>query len=163
LYRVNSSGQFNVPFASYKNPEIFSKHHLERISEILNGHDVNGAKVAPKVKFSSGDFRNITSQAKRGDFVYFDPPYDPLTSTSSFVSYQKEGFSRQDQIDLRDEMVRLTELGVKVILSNSDTSFIRKLYREPKLFKIHSLQVQRAISASSSSRVKVGEVLVRNY
>jgi DNA adenine methylase len=163
LYRVNSKGQFNVPYGSPKNPEIFNAEHLRRVSEILNGIDLQGRKSSPKVKFSSGDFRNVTSKAKRDDFIYLDPPYDPLTPTSAFVSYQKEGFGRADQLALRDEVVRLTEIGASVLLSNSDTPFIRKIYRESKLFKIESIQVRRAIGASAASRGKVGEVLITNY
>lgn len=163
LYRVNSKGQFNVPYGSPNNPEIFNAAHLLRVSEILNGIDLEGHNSSPKVKISSGHFINVTSKAKKNDFIYLDPPYDPLTPTSAFVSYQKEGFGRSDQIELRDELVRLTELGAKFLLSNSDTPFIRKIYREPKLFRIESIQVRRAIGASASSRGKVGEVLITNY
>lgn len=163
LYRVNSKGQFNVPYGSPNNPEIFNAEHLRRVSEILNGIDLEGQNSSPKVKISSGHFINITSKARKNDFIYLDPPYDPLTPTSAFVSYQKEGFGRSDQIELRDELVRLTEVGARFLLSNSDTPFIRKIYREPKLFKIESIQVRRAIGASASSRGKVGEVLITNY
>ena len=163
LYRVNSKGQFNVPYGSPNNPEIFNAAHLRRVSEILNGIDLEGQNSSPRVKISSGHFINVTSKAKKNDFIYLDPPYDPLTPTSAFVSYQKEGFGRSDQIEIRDELVRLTELGASFLLSNSDTPFIRKIYREPKLFKIESIQVRRAIGASASSRGKVGEVLITNY
>lgn len=163
LYRVNSKGEFNVPFGHYKKPEIFSKEHIHRISDLLNGIDANGFKVAAKVKFKSGDYRNLTSLAQKGDFIYLDPPYDPLTSTASFVSYQKEGFTRENQIELRDELVRLTDLSIPVLLSNSDTPFIRKIYRETGLFKISGIKVRRAIGASAASRGLVGEVLISNY
>lgn len=163
LYRVNSRGEFNVPFGHYKNPELFNPAHLERVSEILNGIESSGKKIAPKLILKTGDYRKVTKMAKPGDFVYLDPPYDPLNETSAFVSYQKEGFSREHQIELRDEVVRLTNLGIPVLLSNSDTKFIRKIYQEPKLFKIEAVQVRRAIGASAASRGNVSEVLVTNY
>lgn len=163
LYRVNSKGEFNVPFGHYKKPEIFSREHLNRISDLLNGIDVDGGKVAPRVRFKSGDYRNLTSQAQKGDFVYLDPPYDPLTSTSSFVSYQKEGFTRENQLELRDELVRLSRKSIPVLLSNSDTPFIRKIYRESGIFNITSIKVRRAIGASAASRGLVSEVLITNY
>lgn len=163
LYRVNSKGEFNVPFGHYKNPELFNSVHLERISEILNGVESNGKKVAPKLLLKSGDYRKVTKLAKPGDFVYLDPPYDPINETSAFVSYQKEGFTKDHQIELRDEVVRLTKLGIPILLSNSDTKFIRKIYSEPRLFKIESVQVRRAIGASAASRGNVSEVLVTNY
>lgn len=163
LYRVNSKGHFNVPYGRPSNPEIFNAKHLERVSEILNGIGLEGVKESPKVKLSSGDFRNVTLKATKDDFIYLDPPYDPINTTSAFVSYQKEGFGRTNQIELRDEVVRLTKIGVPVLLSNSDTSFIRRIYREPKLFRIESIQVHRGIGASAASRGKVGEVLISNY
>lgn len=163
LYRVNSNGEFNVPFGHYRNPEIFSRNHLQRISDLLNGIDIDGSKVAPRVKFKSGDYRNLTSQARKGDFVYFDPPYDPLTSTASFVNYQKEGFTRVNQVELRDELVRLSKMSIPVLLSNSDTPFIRKIYREAGIFKIASIKARRAIGASAASRGMVSEVLISNF
>lgn len=163
LYRVNSKGEFNVPFGYYKNPEIFSKEHIQRVAELLNGISVDGRKLAPKVKFKTGDYRKLTSMAQKGDFIYLDPPYDPLTSTASFVGYQKEGFTRLNQIELRDELVRLTKLSIPVMLSNSDTPFIRKIYREPGIFTINSIKARRAISASAASRGLVSEVLITNY
>lgn len=163
LYRVNSKGEFNVPYGHYKKPELFNSAHLERVSEILNGIGINGRKVSPKILLKSGDYRKVTKLAKKGDFVYLDPPYDPLNETSAFVSYQKEGFSREHQIELRDEAIRLTKLGIPLMLSNSDTKFIRRIYQEPKLFKIDTVQVRRAISASAESRGSVSEVLVTNY
>lgn len=163
LYRVNSKGQFNVPYGHYKSPEIFSEEHFDRISEILSGRNPMGKKVSPKVQFKTGDFRKITALAKTEDFVYLDPPYDPLTSTSSFVSYHKAGFTRQDQIDLRDELIRLTKLRVPILLSNSDTPFIREIYKNKRIFKIEEIQVRRTIGASAASRGMVGEVLVSNF
>lgn len=163
LYRVNSKGEFNVPYGHYKRPEVFNPIHLARISQILNGIDESGKKVAPKMLFKSGDYRRVTNIAKPGDFVYLDPPYDPLNETSAFVSYQKEGFTRDNQIELRDELIRLTHLGVPFLLSNSDTNFIRTIYRAPKLFKIETVQVRRAIGASAASRGRVSEVLVTNF
>ncbi len=163
LYRVNSKGQFNVPFGQQGNPKIHNLEHLKRISQILNGLDAAGNKAGNPVKLKSGDYREITSLATREDFVYLDPPYDPLTPSSSFVSYHKEGFSSDNQIELRDELIRLTLLGVPILMSNSDTKFIQKIYRAPKLFKIEKVQVRRSVGAQPSSRGMISEVLVSNF
>ena len=163
LYRVNSSGQFNVPYGHQSKPEIYSRELLYRISDILNGIDQSGNKVSARTILKTGDYRNVTEMAKAGDFLYFDPPYDPLSTTASFVSYQKEGFGRNEQLELRDELVRLTELRIPVLLSNSDTTFIRKIYRESGLFRLETIQVRRAISASASGRGMVPELFVSNY
>ena len=154
LFRVNSKGHFNVPFGNYKNPDILGEQNLRAVSALLGNQG--------SVTISRGDYRETTKHAQRGDFVYLDPPYDPISSTSSFVSYQKGGFTREDQATLRDEVLRLTETGASVLLSNSDTPFIRDLYSDNNRFKIEAIQVSRAISANSSSRGKVGEVLVSN-
>lgn len=158
LYRVNRSGQFNVPFGRQANPDFIAQENLGAVSNFLNA----SAKDGNRPQFSSGDYKLVTALARTEDFVYLDPPYDPLPGSDSFVSYQKNGFSRQDQEELRDEILRLTELGVQVLLSNSDTPYIRTLYKDRKKFRISGIQVTRAIGASASSRGKIGEVLVTN-
>jgi DNA adenine methylase len=152
LYRVNSKGYFNVPFAAQKNPDFIAEENIRKVSEYLKA-----------VTFTSGDYRLATKKAKPGDFVYLDPPYDPISVTSSFVAYNTIGFDQSDQESLRDEVVRLTKLGVHVLLSNSDTKFIRGLYKDKDLFRIRSVEVRRAISAKTSSRGMIGEVLVDNF
>jgi DNA adenine methylase len=154
LFRVNASGHFNVPFGNYKKPEIVGEQNLRTVSSLLANRGL--------VTISQGDYRKTTAHVRKGDFVYLDPPYDPLSSTSSFVSYQSGGFTREDQEALRDEVLRLTAIGASVLLSNSDTPFIRALYSDKRRFKVEHIQVSRAISANASSRGKVGEVLVSN-
>jgi len=158
LYRVNRLGQFNVPFGKQSNPDFIAKGNLQAVSNFLNAPSKNGKRP----QFFSGDYKLVTALARTGDFVYLDPPYDPLPGADSFVSYQKNGFSQQDQEALRDEILRLTNLGIPVLLSNSDTPYIRALYKDKKKFKINGIQVTRAIGASASSRGKIGEVLVTN-
>jgi DNA adenine methylase len=158
LYRVNADGYFNVPFGNYARPEIVSPENLLKVSEFLS-KKISGRSA---VRFMVGDFAKTTALAKPGDFVYLDPPYDPTSGTSSFVNYQQQGFTKLDQQRLRDEMIRLTKIGVPVLLSNSDTSFIRSLYSDRSMFRIEKIQVRRTISASVTSRGSVGEVLVSN-
>jgi DNA adenine methylase len=152
LYRVNSKGYFNVPFAYPQNPDFIAEDNIRLVSAYLKN-----------VSFTKGDYRAATKKAKPGDFVYLDPPYDPISTTSSFVAYNKTGFDQNDQEELRDEIVRLTKLGVHVLLSNSDTDFIRGLYSNTKLFHITDVEVRRAISAKTSSRGMISEVLVDNF
>jgi DNA adenine methylase len=152
LDRVNSNGYFNVPFAGQKNPNYVAEENIRAASAYFGN-----------VTFNAGDYRNVTKHAKPDDFVYLDPPYDPITPTASFVAYHEGGFGKRDQEELRDEIVRLTEDGVNVLLSNSDTRFIRSLYADENLFNIVFVRVRRVISAKASSRGMTGEVLVDNY
>lgn len=160
LYRVNSRGQFNVPFGNYAKPDLVLTKTIQDASEFLNA---SGGKGQQLIEIKSGDYRDATKKAINGDFVYLDPPYDPISATSSFVSYQQDGFGRTDQIALRDEILRLTAIGVPVLLSNSDTPFIREIYGVVDIFEIEGVSVSRNIGATTSSRSKVGEVLVNNY
>lgn len=160
LYRVNSKGQFNVPFGNYVKPDLVLTKTIQDASDFLNATDAKGTQL---VEITSGDYRGATQKAAKSDFVYLDPPYDPISATSSFVSYQQDGFGRTDQVDLRDEILRLTAIGVPVLLSNSDTPFIREIYGAADIFEIEGVSVSRNIGATASSRSKVGEVLVNNY
>ena len=103
--------------------------------------------------------------AKKGDFVYFDPPYYPVSKTSSFTSYTKKSFLEKEQIDLRDTFVELTKRGCFVMLSNSDTPFINKIYSDIKSKKIRISKVyaNRAVNSKASRRGKITEVLITNY
>lgn len=151
LYRVNSKNQFNVPYGNYKNPKIVDEELLLNISEYLNNNNIN---------IVNGDFAKAVSNAKKGDFVYFDPPYIPLSQTSSFTSYTHEGFSLEDQIRLRDTMRELTKRGVYVMLSNSSSELAIELYKE---FNIHYVDVSRTNGAKASSRRMIKEIIVTNY
>lgn len=159
LYRVNSQGFFNVPFGDCKKPDWIAESNILRVSKFLS----HKSRVSFSTRLLSGDYRQASKLAKPGDFVYFDPPYDPASNTSSFVSYQSGGFTSANQEELRDEILRLTKLGVPVILSNSDTKLIGGLYGDKAIFTISRVKVNRAISAKVSGRVAVGEVLVDNF
>ena len=151
LYRVNSKNQFNVPYGNYANPKIVDEELINNISNYLNTNNIT---------ITSGDFEKSVSTVKEGDFVYFDPPYIPLTETSSFTSYTHEGFSYEDQVRLRNTVRRLTEKGVKVMISNSSSKLTIDLYEE---FNIHYVEVSRTNGAKSSSRGIIKEVIITNY
>ena len=149
LYRVNSHGQFNVPFGNYKNPRIVDKNNLLNCSELLKNTEIKCA-----------DFSEILTKVKRGDFVYFDPPYVPLNETSSFTSYTKDGFDMDMQFKLREVCDELDSMGVMFMLSNSDTKFVNELYSNYEIKKVFA---SRAVNANAEGRGKITEVLVRNY
>lgn len=151
LYRVNSAGQFNAPFGRYKNPTICDADTLRGVHQYFRDNDVT---------FTQGDFAAAVAGAGEGDFVYFDPPYDPVNVTSSFTGYQKGGFDRAEQERLKAVCDDLDARGVKFLLSNSATEFIRDLYAD---FSIDTVAATRAINSVGSRRGKVDEVLVRNY
>ncbi|MDQ3459869.1 MAG: DNA adenine methylase [Deinococcota bacterium] len=148
LYRVNSKGEFNVPVGRYKNPGIVQESNIWACHEVLKVADIE-----------HGEFDTIKPQ--RGDFVYFDPPYHPKDETS-FTKYSKLDFSEQDQVRLRDFVVKLHKSGVKVMLSNSDTLFIKDLYKS-NMFKIAIVQAPRFVNCKSNKRNAVDEVLITNY
>ncbi|MCM3055724.1 MULTISPECIES: DNA adenine methylase [Bacillaceae] len=151
LFRVNSQGQFNVPFGRYKNPNIVNEFVLRAVSHYLNNNEV---------KILNGDFADAVSSAKKGDFVYFDSPYDPVSETASFTGYTLGGFNKDEQIRLRDLFVDLDKRGCKVLLSNSATDFIKDLYKD---YHIEIVSATRNINSIASKRGKIDEVLVMNY
>ena len=151
LYRVNSKNQFNVPYGKYKNPKIVDESTIRNISNYFNECDIH---------FKSGDFEDAVKTAVKDDFVYFDPPYIPLTETASFTSYTSDGFNIEDQKRLRDVFFGLSNSGVKVMLSNSDTELTRELYKKAN---IHEVQANRAINSIGSKRGKVGELIITSY
>lgn len=151
LFRVNSQGHFNVPFGKYKNPQIVNEIVLRAVHNYLNSNDITILNV---------DFEKAVEKAKKGDFIYFDPPYDPVSDTSSFTGYSLYGFDKDDQIRLRDLFVELDKRGCKVLLSNSATDFIKDLYKD---FHIEVVSANRNINANASRRGKIDEVLVMNY
>jgi DNA adenine methylase len=150
LYRENSKGQFNVPIGRYKNPTICNAELLRADSLALQG-----------VKLEVRDFYNVLDDAKTDqDFVYFDPPYYPLSNTSQFTSYSRYNFNEEDQFRLRDVFAELASRGVKVMLSNSDCPFIRELYEE---FPIHEVSAARSINSKGTHRGKISELVVTSY
>ncbi|AQW22308.1 DNA methyltransferase [Lentilactobacillus curieae] len=152
LWRVNSKGQNNVPYGRYSNPKIISPS-LEKVSSYLNENDV---------KITSGDYRAAVSEAVSNDFVYFDPPYIPVSPTSSFTSYTSNGFGLLQQEQLRDTAIELHNRGVKVMLSNADVPLIEELYSD-SIFTINRVQASRAINSKGSGRGKVDEVIITTY
>lgn len=149
MYRVNSRGEFNVPFGHYKNPRILDENNLINCSNLLQ-----------KTEIQHADFSEILKEVKKGDFVYFDPPYVPLSETSSFTSYTKDGFDADMQFKLRDVCDELESMGVKFLLSNSDTKLVNELYENYNIKKVFA---SRQINANVDGRGKITEVLVRNY
>ena len=149
MYRVNSQGQFNVPFGNYKNPRIIDTENL-----------INCSKLLKNTEICCADFSEILNKAQKGDFVYFDPPYVPLNETSSFTSYTKDGFDLDMQFKLRDICDELDSMGVMFMLSNSDTKLVNELYSNYEIKKVFA---SRAINANPNGRGKITEVLVRNY
>lgn len=105
------------------------------------------------------DFYKVSLKAKRNDFIYFDPPYDNVKDTS-FTSYTKTGFSKEDQIRLRDLMIELTKNKVKVMVSNANTPFINEIYKD---FNIHIIKAKRSINSNGNNRGKIEEVIITNY
>lgn len=151
LFRVNRQGQFNVPFGKYKNPKIVNSDVLRAVHDYLTSNEITILNV---------DFEKAVANAKAGDFVYFDPPYDPVSETSSFTNYSLNGFTRDDHVRLRDVFVDLHERGCYVLLSNSATDFIQELYSD---FYVEKVSASRNINSVAAKRGKIDEVLVRNY
>ena len=161
LYRVNSTGHFNVPFGNQKNPDIVSERQIRNASNFLN-YKGPTAKNKFASQLLSGDYRKATKKVNNEDFVYLDPPYHPVSATSNFVTYGKSGFTELNQEELRDEVLRMHSVGAKIMLSNSDTALIRSLYSS-KIFFRKTISVRRAISARAESRAPINELLITNY
>lgn len=151
LFRVNSKGQFNVPYGRYKKPDIVNETTLRAVSDYLNKADIT---------IMCGDFEEAVKEAEEGSFVYFDPPYDPISTTSNFTAYSAESFNREEQIRLKRLCDKLNEKGVKFLLSNSATDFILDLYKD---YHIEIVQANRSINSKGNRRGKIDEVLVKNY
>jgi len=149
LYRVNSKGQFNVPIGSYKNPAICSEKDLREIAKLLKN-----------VQIKVMSFEKILDYAKEGDFIYFDPPYYPLKKGKNFTTYTKENFLEREQEQLAKVFRELDKKGCKLMLSNSDTEFIKNLY---KGFNIGIVRAKRMINCDATKRGKINEVVITNY
>lgn len=151
LYRVNQAGQFNTPFGNYKNPNIINEKVIRAVSDYFNWADIT---------FKCCDFEESVKGIGKGAFVYFDPPYDPVSESANFTEYSKDGFTKEDQIRLKKLCDRLNDKGIKFLLSNSATEFIIDLYKD---YKIEIIQARRSINSDGRKRGEVDEVLVRNY
>jgi len=148
LHRVNKRGEFNVPMGDYKNPQIYDPIELRRAGVLLRGVDI---RCMPYTRAVAG----VTA----GDLVYMDSPYDPVSKTASFTAYGQDGFTRDDQRILAATALELVHRGAYVMLSNSDTQFIRSLYRD-KAFTIDRVLCPRAINSDISARGGVPEVII---
>lgn len=153
LFRVNSQGQFNVPFGKYANPVIVDEIVIRAVSRYFN---------EARVEISNEDFELALSGAGRGDFVYLDPPYDPLSDTASFTGYNLNNFGREEQRRLQRVCDDLTRRGCKVLLSNSATEFIRELYSDTSQYTIVEVEANRNINSVGTSRGKISELLIFN-
>ncbi|MBS3970743.1 MAG: DNA adenine methylase [Clostridia bacterium] len=151
LFRVNKAGQFNTPFGNYKNPNIVNEYTLKAVSSYFN---------KAQITFTCKDFNEALKGARKGAFVYLDPPYDPVSDSASFTGYDKGGFDQSEQIRLKNACDKLNEKGIKFLLSNSATDFIKDLYKD---YKIEIIQAKRVINSKADKRGEIDEVLVMNF
>ena len=152
LYRVNKQGFFNTPCGKYKNPEIVNERRIREISAYLSKN---------KVDIRHGDYKDALKRIRKGAFVYFDPPYmPPENGDETFTGYTIDGFGKQQQIELKEVCDMLNDKGVKFMLSNSSCTFIKELYKN---YDIRIVNARRLVSADSSKRILIDEVLVTNY
>lgn len=153
LYRVNSKGKFNVPLGRYTNPNIVNEENLRIVSQYLQ---------SKKINIKCQDFTRVFSNSKKGDFVYFDPPYQPVSRTSNFTSYTNKDFTYDDLSTLTNVCKDLDKKGVNVMLSNSDSDLVENLFSS-KPWTIHKISANRAINSNGSKRTGHFELLITNY
>lgn len=151
LYRVNSKGQFNVPSGKKENVRAYNQDLFSDLHEYLSN---------PNIVLLQGDFEKAVESAKKGDFVYFDPPYDTIDSKKSFTTYTKDAFGKEEQKRLATLYKKLDKKGVYVMLSNHNTEYINELY---KGFNINVIDARRNINSNGTGRGKVEEVIITNY
>lgn len=151
LFRVNNAGEFNSPFGNYRNPNIVNAPVLKALNTYFNSTNIT---------FSSGDYKEVLDKLPSNSFVYFDPPYDPVSNTSNFTGYTKGGFNRDKQVRLRECCDDLNRRGIKFMLSNSATDFIKEQYSS---YNITVVKAKRNVNSIASKRGDVEEVVVRNY
>jgi len=149
VWRVNRSGEFNVPKGDYEDPPIVNPDNLRL-----------AAKALKNARLLCNEYDATTAHAKKGDFVYFDPPYDPVSKTSNFTAYTKDAFGKEQQKKLAEHARALRAKGVQVMLSNNDTPFVRELYAD---FCIDNVKCGRAINSKGAKRGKVDEVIITSY
>ena len=151
LFRVNSAGEFNSPWGRYKNPNITNETTIHALHTYFDKANVT---------IKCGDYRDALKGIRKGAFVYFDPPYVPISSSASFTGYTAGGFGEQEQIALKEQCDVLNAKGIKFLLSNSSCTFIEELYKD---YIIEHVNAKRAINANPEKRGEIKEVLVRNY
>lgn len=148
LYRVNSAGQFNSPYGKYNTPAIVNEPVVRAMSTYLNGG----------VKILCGDYGQALKGLRKGAFVYLDPPYMPISSSSSFTGYTEGGFGYDEQVRLKEECDKLASKGIHFMQSNSDCPEIRALYSD---YEILTVKAKRAINSRGNRRGEINEVLIR--
>ncbi|NNM02515.1 MAG: DNA adenine methylase [Nitrosopumilus sp.] len=153
LYRVNSKGKFNVPLGRYTNPNIVNEENLRSVSSILQS-----SKVAIKCR----DFESVLRDSRKGDLVYFDPPYQPVSDTANFTSYTNKSFTYEDLNRLADLCMKLDSKGCNVLLSNSDSKDVADMFSSNS-WKIKKIQANRSINSNSKKRTGHFELLIKNY
>jgi len=153
LFRVNSRGQFNVPYSKYANPRVVDEAAIRAVSRYFHER---------QIELSCEDFEEALSGAGDGDFAYLDPPYDPVSDTSSFTGYNLPSFDRKEQKRLKRVCDELTRRGCKVLLSNSATHFIRDLYSNKRRYTLVEVTANRNINSVPTGRGKIKELLIYN-
>lgn len=149
LYRVNMAGQFNSPYGKYKNPNIVNEAVLRAISNYFNTNEIT---------ILNGDYKEVLKDLEKEAFVYLDPPYMPISS-SSFTGYTEGGFGYNSQVELKKECDKLNEKGIRFVQSNSDCEIIRELYKD---YKIKTVKAKRSINSVGNKRGEINEVLIYN-
>lgn len=149
MYRENASGGYNIPFGKRKQPIICDSENLALVSSVLKQIDIK-----------CGSYEEAVKEAKAGDFIYFDPPYEPINRTSRFTEYQAGGFGQDDQRKLSEVFRELSDKGCFVMMSNSTADLIKELYAD---FSINKITVSRGINANQSARDKIEELIITNY
>lgn len=149
LYRVNSKGQFNTPYGDYKNPSLFDRENLLACSEALQTADIRNCS-----------YLELEEGLNEGDFLYLDPPYLPISDTSNFTSYSASSFTLKDHEELAGFCHRISERGIRFLLSNSASEKSRELYQD---FQVKEIKARRSINSDASKRQGVTELLVYNY
>lgn len=148
LYRVNSSGQFNSPYGKYKNPNIVNDVTIRAVSKYFQSNSID---------IRQGDYKEVLQGLRKTAFVYFDPPYMPISSSSSFTGYTEGGFNYEMQLELKNECDKLRDKGIHFLLSNSDCPAIRELYSE---YTIKTVSATRRVNSRAEKRGEINEVLI---
>ena len=151
LYRVNNAGEFNSPFGKYKNPNIINEPVIKAVSKYLN---------SAQIQISNEDYEVALQNIPSNSFVYLDPPYHPISESSNFTGYVQGGWNEEDQLRLRNVCDTLNSNGIKFLLSNSSSDFIKDIYSN---YNIHKVKATRAINSDASKRGQVNEFLISNY
>lgn len=153
LYRVNSKGKFNVPLGKYTNPNIVNEENLRAVSSILQTN---------RISIKCRDFESVLRDAKKGDLVYFDPPYQPVSSTANFTSYTTKDFTYDDLTRLAELCLKLDSKECHVLLSNSDSKEVSDIFAK-NTWKITRIEANRSINSNSKKRTGHFELLIKNY